>query len=478
MSDTATLIPRPHHSLSARLLVMTAIFVMLAELFIYTPSVARFRMVYLQERLERAYLAILAVENMPEEAQDKDLGMTLLKSTGNHAIILRKPDRRLLIAADMPPKVDKTFDLRANTAVGWVRDAFMALMQTKNRVLRVVGDAPNRPGVEVEVLMDESDMRREMYAFSRRIFQLSLVISLFTAGLVYVSLQWLIVRPMRRVTASMEAFRRAPEDETRIFRPSDRPDEIGIAQRELAVMQQELRMALRQKERLAMLGAAVAKVNHDLRNTLATAMLIGDRLAESEDPEVQRLIPRMFRAMDRAVNLCSQTLDYASAATPALVLRRCRLVEAVEMAGEALDHEALAAKRKGFRWRNEVPASLTLFADLAQLLRVFENLGRNALQAGAASVRVAAYQDEGGAVVVEIADDGPGLPEAARDHLFKPFSGSARAGGTGLGLVISREIVHAHGGDIELADSGPKGTVFRLRFPPSPPAAPEAPAEP
>ena len=475
MAETQPMLPRPHESLSARLLVMTVVFVMLAELFIYTPSVARFRKVYLEERLERAYLATLAVEAMPEQIQNMDLDMILLDNTGNHAIVLRKPDRRLLIAGDMPPRVDATFDLRANTAFGWVGDAFAALAQADNRVLRVLGDAPSRPGVEVEVLMDETPMRQEMYEFSKRIFQLSLVISLFTAGLVYVSLQWLIVRPMRRVTAAMEAFRRAPEDETRLFRPSDRSDEIGIAQRELAVMQQELRLALRQKDRLAMLGAAVTKVNHDLRNTLATAMLVGDRLATIDDPEVQRLVPRMFRAMDRAVNLCGQTLDYASATMPMLDLKPTELKGAIDLVGETLGQEAQANGEGAFMLDNAVPPGLVLLTDLTQLLRVFENLGRNAVQAGARRVRVAAHRD-GPAIFVEVADDGPGLPSPALERLFQPFTGSARAGGTGLGLVIAREIVHAHGGEIELAKTGPEGTLFRLRFPPPPEAAPAQPA--
>ncbi|MEQ9360347.1 MAG: sensor histidine kinase, partial [Rhodospirillales bacterium] len=290
MSDLNPLPPRAHQSLSARLLVLTVVFVMLAELFIYTPSVARFRKNYLEERIVRAHLATLAIENMPEQAADDKLGRTLLKTTDTYAIALRQHDQRILIAGgEMPPRVDAVYDLRMNSFFGWIEDAFMTLTQTENRILRVIGETPKRPGVQVEIYMDEAPMREEILAFSHRIFQLSLAISLFTAGLLYISLMLMFVRPMRRITAGMESFRRAPEDETRIFKPSDRPDEIGIAQRELAVMQHELRLALRQKDRLAMLGAAVTKVNHDLRNSLATAMLIGDRLAASDDPDVQRL---------------------------------------------------------------------------------------------------------------------------------------------------------------------------------------------
>jgi len=464
MSDLNPLPPRAHQSLSARLLVLTVVFVMLAELFIYTPSVARFRKNYLEERIVRAHLATLAIENMPEQAADDNLGRTLLKTTDTYAIALRQHDQRILIAGgEMPPRVDAVYDLRMSGFPGWIEDAFVTLAQTENRILRVVGETPKRPGVQVEIYIDEAPMREEMLAFSHRIFQLSLAISLFTAGLLYISLMLMFVRPMRRITAGMESFRRAPEDETRIFKPSDRPDEIGIAQRELAVMQHELRLALRQKDRLAMLGAAVTKVNHDLRNSLATAMLIGDRLAASDDPDVQRLVPRMFRAMDRAVNLCGQTLDYASATMPTLNAKRNRLTEIVHMAGETLTQEHPDGGGQPFQWRNEVPDDLCLMADAAQMLRVFENLGRNAREAGASSVCVTAFE-EGDALIVEVTDDGPGMPQQATEHLFQPFAGSAREGGTGLGLVIAREVIHAHGGEIQLARTGAEGTVFRLRL--------------
>ena len=426
---------------------------------------ARYRKTYLEERIVRARLAALAMETMPEQASDQHLGQILLKNSESYAIIVRQPDRRLLISGkSSPPPVDATYDLMTNTFFGWIRDAFETLFQQENRVLRVIGDDPKTPGVRVEVLIDETPMRLEMYGFSRRIFDLSIVISLFTATLVYLSLQWLMVRPMRRVTRNMERFRLAPEDETRILVPSDRSDEIGIAQRELTVMQRELRLALRQKDRLAMLGAAMTKVNHDLRNSLATAMLVGDRLAASGDPEVQRLVPRMFKPMDRAVSLCSQTLDYSSATTPDLALLPLSLFDMADAAGETLVIEARAEGNDSFRWQNEVPGDLKVMGDAGQLLRVFENLGRNARQAGANLVRIMA-KIEDDIVVVDMTDDGPGMADKALEHMFQPFAGSTRDGGTGLGLVIAREIIRAHGGEIELAGTGPEGTWFRLRLP-------------
>jgi signal transduction histidine kinase len=108
-----------------------------------------------------------------------------------------------------------------------------------------------------------------------------------------------------------------------------------------------------------------------------------------------------------------------------------------------------------------------LHADRDQLYRVLVNLGRNAVQALPESgglISVGAWQS-GEATTIELADTGKGIAAAARSHLFEAFSGSTRPGGTGLGLPIAREIMHAHGGDIALVQTGPEGTVFRLTVP-------------
>ena len=206
-----------------------------------------------------------------------ELERELLSHANAYAIVLRKPDRKvLMLSGHMPPQVDVTFDLRQGLPLDlrkgfpliWLRDTFEALAQDENRVMRIMGDSPMDPSVMVEMVLDETPMREAMYGFSRRILQLSIVISLFTAGLVYLTLHFLVVLPMRRISESMMSFRDNPEDISTGLQPGDRGDEIGVAQRELAVMQNDLRLALRQKTRLAALGAAVAKINHDLRNSL------------------------------------------------------------------------------------------------------------------------------------------------------------------------------------------------------------------
>jgi signal transduction histidine kinase len=448
-------------SLSARLLVLTVFFVMISEVLIFAPSVGRFRLSYLEGRIAAGHLAVLALEATPDNMVSQDLANELLAHVGARGVVLRRPNTAtLMIDSDMPPRVDATFDLRSVGFMEAIHDAFSALAGGGNRVLRVLGASPRNPGAEVEVLLDERPMRREMTAFAIRILELSLFISLITATLVYLSLNWILVRPMRRITGAMMAFRADPEDASRVIEPSPRRDEVGLAERELAVMQETVRQALSQQAHLAALGTAVTKINHDLRGILSTARLLSDGLAESAAPEVRRVAPNLLDAIDRAVALCTRTLDYTREGAPPLHRTRFALGPLIDEVSAGL----VAVHADGAAVDNEVPLSFTLLADRDQVYRAIVNLCRNAFEAGAHRITIRAEASEA-AVALDIADDGPGLPPKARENLFKPFAGSARRGGTGLGLAIAREVFRAHGGDIALAESTAAGTTFHLTLP-------------
>jgi signal transduction histidine kinase len=460
MSDREPRLPLFGKSLSARLLLLTIFFIMLSEVLIYAPSVARYRREYLEDRLAAGHLATLALAAAPDHRIMTELEIELLDHARAYAVVRYVPNMpKLMLIRDMPPAVSATYDLREDTMLSMIYDAFVTLAQPKNRVLRILGNSPKNPNALIEVVLDEAPLRDEMLAFSERILALSIIISLFTAALVYLSLQWLLVRPMRALTQNMTAFSAAPEDERRIIVPSGRGDEIGVAERQLQAMQHGLRAALRQKAHLAALGAAVARINHDLRNILSSASLMSDRLAHIEAPEVKRIAPVLIRSIDRAVTLCTETLDFASGEGPAPKLALVPLRSVVEEVGAALPNGDGRAVLD-----NAVDASLEVKADRNQLFRVLSNLGTNAVQAGAAQVRISAER-QNGRVCIEIADDGPGLSEAARARLFQPFARSTRSGGTGLGLAIAKELVEAHGGDITLVETSKEGTRFRVELP-------------
>lgn len=448
--------------LSARLLLLTVLFVMLAELLIFVPSVARDRLAYLEDRLDAARLAVFALEATPNNNVSQSLANELLADVGVHSIAVHEEDATLMIDGEMPPMPNATFDLRGVGMFMLIRDAVMTLTRHDNRILRVLDISPKEPGVTVEVLINERPLRAEMWGFGRRLLGVSLLISLITAALGYVSLQFLLVRPMRRLTQGMINFREDPADATRVITPARRRDELGQAERELAVMQATIHQTLSQKERLAALGTAVTKINHDLKNVLATMRILADGIANSEVPELKRVAPGLTAAIDRAVTLTSGTLDYTREGGAPLHRSRFALAGLVEEIADIEFRSGAALER--LLLKNRVAPSLIAAADRDQLYRVLHNLTQNAAQVGAHRVTIRAAESES-TLVIEIADDGPGLPPKARENLFRPFAGSARPGGTGLGLAIAREVMRAHGGDIALDESTGSGTIFRLSLP-------------
>lgn len=449
-------------SLSARLLVLTIGFVMLGEVLIYAPSVAQFRMSYLEERISNAHLATLTLEAMPDHNIGAALQRRVLDRAGVHHVVLRTNRRHTFaLGAEIPPPIDATYDFSHTSLLDWVGDAAVTLFHTRNRILRVIAPSPHDPATTVEILIDEAPLRQAMIAFSWRVLAVSLLISVIAAGLVYLSLQWLMVRPLRRITGSMTAFRADPEDPSAGLPSTLRADEIGLAQRELARMQVEVRRALGERRRLAALGGAVAKINHDLRNSLSTAVLASDRLTHSEDANVRRLAERLLGALDRAVQLCAQTLDFAREGGPRLEISTFGLRRLADEVGAGI---AESGALDGAAWRNEVGSDVTLEGDREQIFRALSNLCINALQAGATEVSLGA-ESRDGYLCLHVSDNGPGLSELAKRNLFMPFTGSTKSGGTGLGLVIARDVMHAHGGDILLARTGAEGTTFLLEFP-------------
>ncbi|HYA06066.1 MAG TPA: HAMP domain-containing sensor histidine kinase [Xanthobacteraceae bacterium] len=458
----------PRFGLSGKLLVLTILFVMIAEVLIYVPSVANFRVVWLKDRLATAYTAALVLDAAPNGVVSDPLAKKILDSIGARAVAMKMGDsRRMLAADDMPPAVAATYDMRNVYVFDAIVDAFATMLNAKNDVMRVIGPAP-MGGEYIDLVMNERPLRKAMLRYSADILFLSLVISAITAALVYLALHYLFVRPMRRVTANMIAFRADPENTDRVIVPSARADEIGTAERELATMQTELASMLHQKSRLAGLGLAVSKINHDLRNLLASAQLFSDRLAKIPDPGVQRFAPKLMQALERAIAFCQSTLSYGRLQEPPPERRQILLEPLVEEV-----HETLGLNPDSpIRWISAVERGLIVEADYDQLFRILLNLARNAVQAldsradrdpGRDQIRITGRR-EGAVVVIEVSDTGPGFSEQARAHLFEAFQGSTRIGGTGLGLAIAAELVRAHGGEIRLVE-GTIGATLRLTIP-------------
>jgi signal transduction histidine kinase len=467
---------RPAHAwrigLSGKLLFLTILFVMVAEILIYVPSIANFRLNWLNDRLAAAHTAALVLDAAPSGAVPESLAKQILQSIGAHAVAVKMGnERRLLAASDVPSKIAQDIDMRKVRWWNAIVNAFGTLLFCMpDDVMRVVGPAPMAHGEFMEIILDEAPLRNAMWTFSVNILLLSLLISGITAMLVFFALHYLLVRPMGRITENMIAFRADPENPTRIVARSGRRDEIGTAEEELAAMQQELVLMLQQKNRLAALGLAVSKINHDLRNLLASARLFSDQLSTLPDPKVQRFAPKLMRALERAIAFCQSTLSYGAVQEPPPELRTIQVEPLIEEVHDALG----LGLDVPIRWIVAVERGLTVEADYDQLFRVLVNVARNAVQALEArgardpardQIRITGRRD-GSVVVIEVSDTGPGVSDKARAHLFQAFQGSARAGGTGLGLAIAAELVRAHGGEIRLVP-GTIGATFSIAIPDS-----------
>ncbi len=457
--------------LSTRLLFLTILFVMLAEVLIFLPSVASFRLQWLEQRLATAAAVSAVLMESGPQAPSRSVQDELLRSLDARAIAVREAGMsRLLATAEMPPQVDVHVAVAEAGTLGAIGEALDTMFAGRDRLLRAYGPVGGSDK-EYELVLPEQPLRAAMLVYAGNVAALSLFISLVTATLVFYAIDRMMIRPIRAMTRSMLAFAGAPDDPARIIRPSDRADELGVAERELAAMQGELRRVLGEQKHLADLGLAVSKINHDMRNILASAQLISDRLSEARDPTVQAMAPKLLRALDRAVAYSEGVLAYGRTQEAAPQRRRLRLATLVD------EVTGLLGVEPGFdvEIRNEVPAGFEIDADSEQLFRILTNLARNALQAmagareGAAVNRLTISAEREGTVArILVADTGPGLPAKARENLFAAFRGSARSGGTGLGLAIAQELARLHGGALELLDSQGTGTVFAVIIPDQP----------
>ncbi len=456
-----------YKTLSGRFLLLSILFVMMAEVLIFIPSVANFRISFLQERLERAQLASLALLATPDDMVAPELNDELLKNAEVLNIVLRRDAvRELMLAKPIPGPIDANYDLRNMNVFTAIRDAVASAMAPEMQIIRVIGQPVKNAGNEIEIVLFADPVRAAMLDYARNVFLLSLLISLVTGLSLFLALQILIARPISKVIDSMVRFQKAPEDAHNIITPKASIKELREAEVALHDLQTGLNASLRQKERLAQLGGAVSKVSHDLRNILTTTQILADRLETSDDPKVQKMSPKLLNSLSRAVNLCERTLTFGKADEPEPELRRVSLKTIVD---DVIESDQLQSPDSKVQVISTIGHDVEVQADPEQMFRVLANLLRNARQAieatGALGVvtLTAATTDTG--VEVCVRDTGPGLPPKAREFLFKPFQGNARQGGTGLGLAIAAELVRGHGGTLELVETSEAGTTFRIFLP-------------
>ena len=458
---------RPHgpDGLTARLLLLTVAFTLLVAGMILIPSAASFQERWLRDRLQAAELASVGVEALPYSAVQDSTAEQLLTIGGVQSVVVGEQGvRRLLLQAPNLPRTPDLIDLRSRSTGSKLIDPWRTLFGHPDRSLRVQATPRYRSGELIEILAPAQPLKQELRTFILNNLLVSVLIALVAGGLLWLGLSFLVLQPLQRVTRSIERFAADPEGV--VDTPSDRHDEIGRVERELARMQEEVRQSLRARARLVALGEAVAKINHDLRNMLTSAQIASERLSSSSDPLVAKALPRLERALGRAANLARNVLEYGKSEEPMPERRRLLLARAVAAAAEDA-----GLSDEGVRLVTDLPSRFVVSADPDQLHRIFVNLMRNARQAietvnddrhGQISISA---REEGDFAIIDIRDNGPGIPERLAGRLFEPFVSGSKTDGTGLGLTISQELAANHGGAVRLVETGPEGAAFELRLP-------------
>ncbi len=462
----------PSRSLTTRLLFLTVLFVLLAEVVVMIPSVSKRRVDWLNARIETAYLVSVALEGPRGRMITEDDAKMLFETAGIRGVTSKRGDVRVLILA---PEIDPhgsqkilRVDMSNMMPTSLIANAWGAIFSDGESLIQVTARPMEASEEILDIVVSQADLRADLRIYARNILFLSLIISTMTAALLFYAFNRMIVHPVQRLTRNMAAFESDPDRATLIHVPSERNDEIGAAERSLAMMQQRINELLGERRRLAALGAGISKISHDLRNILASAQLMSDRLAKSEDPAVRKLSPRLISALDRAIALSRDTLSFGG-------MEASKLDRAPFVLRDLIDEVLEDTASTYIAGRNEIPGELTINADRAQLYRCLFNLARNAVEAiappeqhvtdaaiGAVSFRTAVND---GDVAIHVADSGPGIADHARADLFEPFKGSQKPGGSGLGLAIAAEIARAHGGDLTLAKSDAEGTEFEISLP-------------
>ena len=280
---------------------------------------------------------------------------------------------------------------------------------------------------------------------------LSCGLGLIQAVGITVVLQWRFMRPLLRLEQEMAAIAADPELILPALDPSTNPNhEIQRLRSQILNLSDAVRQTIRQRQRLADIGEAVAKINHDLRNMLASAMLVIDQLENSSDPRVSDAAPVVIKATEQASALCQNMLDYLTE-LPQPEPSVLNLPELTDELAQATDLQ--------ISWQG--PDSL--YIDKMMFHRLLFNLARNACQAGASRLSIDIWQ-AGHLAVIDVSDNGPGIPDDLRESLFRAFA-SGQPTGYGLGLAICLDMALALGGRLRLSRSTGEGSEFRLQLP-------------
>ena len=379
-------------------------------------------------------------------------GVRLTLATGENSWF-GDPAAYKAVASQRPQLWQEDITIQANLAISGLfgRDHHFSFFQIDAKQLDHQG-THSRLGQLGQMMMifPPHAMTDALRSYMLRGFALVIVLAMMIGIPFAIIIEWLVIFPLRRMISDMTSFARDPYQQGREETDLTHQNIISEARQAFDTMTTATRNELVQRDKLAAVGEAVAKINHDMRNVLSSAVLLSDSLEQSDDPKVARAGPVVSQAIQRAVDMCSHMLLY---------LKQPEAISSAPVTMAKLIDECQAGINITINYSG--PDQLVI--DEAAFFRLLHNLIGNAASAKASAVDITVWR-AGQHAIVDIADNGPGLDEGSRDSLFKPFAGSSR-GSSGLGLSIARDIALAHGGDLRLSRSNDNGSEFRLRLP-------------
>ncbi len=341
----------------------------------------------------------------------------------------------------------------------------------RDRLVASETDAAQRlPGLRPRVEGEMSALTDAAEKRERRSVLLLLALSILTLGVglamsVYARR---VLAPLGVVTARARAVAAGDLSPRDTVTSDDEIGELGKTFEDMVAAIRKARAELVQAERLATIGKMAAHITHEVRNPLSSISLnlelLEDELGRA-GPDAVQLGSAIRAEVERLSRIAEQYL--AAAREPRLRLTRESAADVVRECHEFMRPEL---ERAGIQSRVEAGDVPAIDLDEAQLRQALVNLLRNAREAldGAAPERggtiALGVRADGDRVRIDVDDDGPGIPDEVRAHIFDAFY-TTKQRGTGLGLAVTRAIVEAHGGTIACEPSTGGGTRFSIRLP-------------
>ena len=200
-------------------------------------------------------------------------------------------------------------------------------------------------------------------------------------------------------------------------------------------------------------------MTHEIMNTIAPIASLSDALSKSDDLDVKAGLETIAASSNDLIRFVESYRTFSQVASP---VRKAVMVDEMMDRVLLLNKAKLAEQNITLTYNANTP-DLLVYADEGQIVQVFNNLIKNAVQAGANSIRIVSDLDSEDQTIIRVTNNGKAIPLAKQEEIFVPFY-TTKPNGTGIGLSLSRQIMLKHHGDLRLVQSDSNMTIFVLVF--------------